>query len=88
MQQFITIHHKACLMEHKGELKGLSQVFYCIYVLLKTLVENGNDVPEVKLQRDYKEKQAVSEKNILDWHLFSLPISPRLLFFLTKGNSL
>lgn len=84
------IHHKACLMEHKGELKGLSQVFCCIYVLLKALLENGNnDVPEVKLQKkDYKEKQAGSENNILDWHPVSLPISSSLLPSLTKGNSL
>lgn len=68
----------------------MSQVFCCIYVLLKALLENSNnDVPEVKLQKkDYKEKQAGSENNILDWHPVSLPISPRLLPSLTKGNSL
>lgn len=48
---------KAFLMEYKGELKSLFQLFYCIYVLFKTLVENCNiDVPKVKLQQKDKKK--------------------------------
>jgi len=38
-------------MEYKGELKSLFQLFYCIYVLFKALVETCNtDLPKVKLQ--------------------------------------
>lgn len=60
------------------------RVNYFMCVLLKTQVENCNaDVPEVKLQKRNKKKTS-----ILDRHLISLPASPRLLFFLTRGSSL
>lgn len=57
---------------------------YFMCVLLKAPVENCNaDVPEVELQKRSKKKSS-----ILDRHLISLPVSPRLLFFSTRGGSL
>lgn len=47
---------KAFLMECKGKLKNLPQLFYCIYVLFKTLVEHCSiDVCQLKLQKREKE---------------------------------